>query len=63
MAESSCSKCGGTGKVPCEGCRGKGEVKDYSRKEQVQWSSCAGCHGTGERTCSACGGTGKKSSS
>lgn len=63
MADNSCPKCDGSGKVPCQGCGGTGGVKDYSRKEEARWSSCSGCHGTGERTCTACGGTGKKSGS
>jgi DnaJ-class molecular chaperone len=62
MSDSKCSKCGGSGKVVCQGCGGTGRPKD-DHKEQVRWASCAGCHGTGQRTCAACGGTGMKRTS
>lgn len=58
--KKSCSECGGSGKVPCQGCDGSGGASDYAPSEDVRWSSCASCHGTGKCDCPVCDGTGTK---
>ena len=50
--ETSCSPCGGSGRVSCNGCGG-----------QARWdssaSSCSACAGSGQVNCFSCLGSGK----
>ena len=57
-----CSRCHGTGSIPCPACGGSGKLQNLrehvEKEKRVQ--SCAACHGSGKKTCGVCGGSGKK---
>lgn len=60
--ESTCTRCGGMGKIACPACGGVGKAEqlDEGFGKEKRFVSCAGCHGSGIRTCGSCGGSGKK---
>lgn len=47
-----CDTCGGSGKVPCEGCNGSGA------SVRIKAARCPNCQGEGATTCPACSGKG-----
>ncbi|MBR5086834.1 MAG: hypothetical protein IKX31_07495 [Muribaculaceae bacterium] len=51
---TTCSKCGGSGKVSCSKCGGKGYIHKRLRGDDGDWSKDYGC--------SKCGGSGYRSS-
>jgi hypothetical protein len=62
--KDKCTRCGGSGKIPCPSCGGRGTTgklnEGFGKKEEKRTVSCASCHGSGIRTCGSCGGSGHK---
>jgi DnaJ-class molecular chaperone len=52
-----CPVCGGTGKVKCWSCDGRGGSWGKSGGEDV-WNECSLCWGTGKTNCINCNGWG-----
>ena len=55
-----CHRCLGSGRAPCQICRGRGEdIVGYDLNGQPRLQTCSGCYGTRTRLCSYCGGEGE----
>lgn len=54
-----CTRCHGTGRMPCESCNGRGEVYLGQRSRGAgDYGRCQGCAGLKVARCRSCGGSG-----
>lgn len=61
QAKSKCSRCNGSGIIPCPGCQGSGRRSLEERSgKATKIVNCAGCQGRGIVPCGVCGGAGEK---
>lgn len=52
--KETCFRCGGSGKMECYICRGRGGERNFEGK----WRECDKCWGSGKVTCDSCYGKG-----